>query len=162
MDICGTAGFTFTALNSACCVSAGGAWSDAVSDLTALQQQTETSAGCKKLHIQTEREVRTVLSANVRVKDFCLFTGLLFKTAVDSNEQTAEAGVNMQRNILPSVHSSNPAETSCERSQCECPSAPTDTSSAPTAGLSRGKLLLHCFLQGLKAGLSEGTGEEFT
>ncbi|XP_034050967.1 uncharacterized protein LOC117531884 [Thalassophryne amazonica] len=27
---------------------------------------------------------------------------------------------------------------------------------APPAGLSRGKLLLHCFLQGLKAGLSEG------
>ncbi|XP_074516515.1 uncharacterized protein LOC141783235 isoform X2 [Sebastes fasciatus] len=37
-----------------------------------------------------------------------------------------------------------------ERSQCDC-------SSAPPAGLSRGKLLLHCFLQGLKAGLSEGT-----
>ncbi|XP_026195200.1 uncharacterized protein LOC113147990 isoform X2 [Anabas testudineus] len=36
------------------------------------------------------------------------------------------------------------------RSQCSC-------SSAPPACVSRGKLLLHCFLQGLKAGLSEGT-----
>ncbi|XP_034531225.1 uncharacterized protein LOC117806401 [Notolabrus celidotus] len=47
--------------------------------------------------------------------------------------------------------SSAPAESassSCERSQCP---------SAPSACLSRGKLLLHCFLQGLKAGLSEGT-----
>ncbi|KAM3594618.1 uncharacterized protein V6R79_010939 [Siganus canaliculatus] len=38
----------------------------------------------------------------------------------------------------------------CERRQCNC-------SSAAPASLSRGKLLLHCFLQGLKAGLSEGT-----
>ncbi|XP_074548311.1 uncharacterized protein LOC141806602 isoform X2 [Halichoeres trimaculatus] len=45
---------------------------------------------------------------------------------------------------------SNPADSSRERSQCECPSA-------SSAFLSRGKLLLHCFLQGLKAGLSEGT-----
>lgn len=48
----------------------------------------------------------------------------------------------------PLLISSDPAE----RSQCDC-------SSAPPAGLSRGKLLLHCFLQGLKAGLSEGTGK---
>ncbi|XP_035024901.2 uncharacterized protein LOC118116999 [Hippoglossus stenolepis] len=41
------------------------------------------------------------------------------------------------------------AEALAGRSQCEC--------SAPPACLSRGKLLLHCFLQGLKAGLSEGT-----
>lgn len=47
---------------------------------------------------------------------------------------------------------SDPADSSCERRQCEC-------SSAPPACLSRGKLLLHCFLQGLKAGLNEGTGE---
>ncbi|XP_070834639.1 uncharacterized protein [Chaetodon trifascialis] len=46
--------------------------------------------------------------------------------------------------------SSEPAEAACERSPCDC-------SSAPAACLSRGKLLLHCFLQGLKAGLSEGT-----
>ncbi|XP_031703241.1 uncharacterized protein LOC116383482 [Anarrhichthys ocellatus] len=46
--------------------------------------------------------------------------------------------------------SSDPAEPACERRPCDC-------SSAPPAGLSRGKLLLHCFLQGLKAGLSEGT-----
>ncbi|KAI3367149.1 hypothetical protein L3Q82_008208 [Scortum barcoo] len=45
---------------------------------------------------------------------------------------------------------SEPAESAGEWSQCDC-------SSAPAAGLSRGKLLLHCFLQGLKAGLSEGT-----
>ncbi|XP_047466717.1 uncharacterized protein LOC125023462 isoform X2 [Mugil cephalus] len=45
---------------------------------------------------------------------------------------------------------SNPAEPVGVRSQCDCsPAAP--------ACLSRGKLLLHCFLQGLKAGLSEGT-----
>ncbi|XP_035466893.2 uncharacterized protein LOC118286509 isoform X1 [Scophthalmus maximus] len=37
------------------------------------------------------------------------------------------------------------------RRECECSSTP------PVACLSRGKLLLHCFLQGLKAGLSEGT-----
>ncbi|XP_062296815.1 uncharacterized protein si:ch211-67f24.7 [Scomber scombrus] len=36
--------------------------------------------------------------------------------------------------------------------RCQC-----DWSSAPSACLSRGKLLLHCFLQGLKAGLNEGT-----
>ncbi|XP_029349254.1 rho guanine nucleotide exchange factor 33 isoform X2 [Echeneis naucrates] len=42
--------------------------------------------------------------------------------------------------------SSDAAETAGGRSQCERP-----------APLSRGKLLLHCFLQGLKAGLSEGT-----
>ncbi|XP_056248932.1 uncharacterized protein LOC130179856 isoform X2 [Seriola aureovittata] len=42
------------------------------------------------------------------------------------------------------------AEAAGGRSQCEC-------SSAPPSCLSRGKLLLHCFLQGLKAGLSEGT-----
>ncbi|XP_042356334.1 uncharacterized protein LOC121953355 isoform X1 [Plectropomus leopardus] len=47
--------------------------------------------------------------------------------------------------------SSDPADSSCERRQCDCSSAP------PPACLSRGKLLLHCFLQGLKAGLSEGT-----
>ncbi|KAG7509741.1 rho guanine nucleotide exchange factor 33-like isoform X1 [Solea senegalensis] len=45
---------------------------------------------------------------------------------------------------------SDAAEACGGRSQCEC-------SSAPPACLSRGKLLLHCFLQGLKAGLSEGT-----
>ncbi|XP_022052813.2 rho guanine nucleotide exchange factor 33 isoform X2 [Acanthochromis polyacanthus] len=44
----------------------------------------------------------------------------------------------------------DPAEPAGGRSRCDC-------SSAPPAGLSRGKLLLHCFLQGLKAGLSEGT-----
>lgn len=46
--------------------------------------------------------------------------------------------------------SSDPAEPERVRHQCDC-------SSAPPACLSRGKLLLHCFLQGLKAGLSEGT-----
>lgn len=46
---------------------------------------------------------------------------------------------------------SDPADAG--RGQCEC-------SSAPAAWLSRGKLLLHCFLQGLKAGLSEGTGTD--
>ncbi|XP_028995191.1 uncharacterized protein LOC114848649 isoform X2 [Betta splendens] len=40
---------------------------------------------------------------------------------------------------------SGPAEAAGGRRQCQCSSA------------SRGKLLLHCFLQGLKAGLSEGT-----
>ncbi|KAK2826607.1 hypothetical protein Q5P01_020821 [Channa striata] len=45
---------------------------------------------------------------------------------------------------------SDPTEPDTGRRQCECPSA-------PAACLSRGKLLLHCFLQGLKAGLSEGT-----
>ncbi|XP_019953501.2 rho guanine nucleotide exchange factor 33 [Paralichthys olivaceus] len=45
--------------------------------------------------------------------------------------------------------SGDAAEATAGRSQCEC--------SAPPACLSRGKLLLHCFLQGLKAGLSEGT-----
>ncbi|XP_063353823.1 uncharacterized protein si:ch211-67f24.7 [Pelmatolapia mariae] len=45
---------------------------------------------------------------------------------------------------------SDPAELECVQRQCDC-------SSAPPACLSRGKLLLHCFLQGLKAGLSEGT-----
>ncbi|XP_026161108.2 uncharacterized protein LOC113129369 [Mastacembelus armatus] len=44
---------------------------------------------------------------------------------------------------------SDPAEAS-GRCQCDC-------SSAAAACVSRGKLLLHCFLQGLKAGLSEGT-----
>lgn len=48
--------------------------------------------------------------------------------------------------------SSDPAEPQRVQRQCDC-------SSAPPACLSRGKLLLHCFLQGLKAGLSEGTGE---
>ncbi|XP_072222160.1 uncharacterized protein [Leuresthes tenuis] len=46
--------------------------------------------------------------------------------------------------------SSDPAEPLGEQSQCE-------GSAAASACLSRGKLLLHCFLQGLKAGLSEGT-----
>ncbi|XP_071353837.1 rho guanine nucleotide exchange factor 33 isoform X2 [Trachinotus anak] len=45
---------------------------------------------------------------------------------------------------------SDAAEAAGGRSRCEC-------ASAPPACLSRGKLLLHCFLQGLKAGLSEGT-----
>lgn len=45
---------------------------------------------------------------------------------------------------------SDPAEPAGGRSHCDC-------SSAPSACLSRGKLLLHCFLQGLKAGLNEGT-----
>lgn len=52
----------------------------------------------------------------------------------------------------PEPKSSKPRESSDPseplRTQCQCSSAP---------GLSRGKLLLHCFLQGLKAGLSEGT-----
>lgn len=43
------------------------------------------------------------------------------------------------------LSSSDPADAPCEGSSCACGS--------------RGKLLLHCFLQGLKAGLSEGTGE---
>ncbi|XP_036006368.1 rho guanine nucleotide exchange factor 33-like [Fundulus heteroclitus] len=43
-----------------------------------------------------------------------------------------------------------PAEPVGDQSVCECPGP-------PPASLSRGKLLLHCFLQGLKAGLSEGT-----
>lgn len=55
--------------------------------------------------------------------------------------------------ICPLLCSSDPAESACEQSQCDC-------SSAPPACLSRGKLLLHCFLQGLKAGLSDGTGEQ--
>ncbi|KAM9354815.1 uncharacterized protein KZ484_012919 [Pholidichthys leucotaenia] len=46
--------------------------------------------------------------------------------------------------------SGDAAEPTGEQNQCDC-------SSAPLACLSRGKLLLHCFLQGLKAGLSEGT-----
>ncbi|XP_060890076.1 uncharacterized protein si:ch211-67f24.7 isoform X2 [Labrus mixtus] len=41
------------------------------------------------------------------------------------------------------LRESEPAEAPCDRSSAAC--------------LSRGKLLLHCFLQGLKAGLSEGT-----
>lgn len=45
--------------------------------------------------------------------------------------------------------SSDPADPPCDRSGCARGSAPP----------SRGKLLLRCFLQGLKAGLSEGTGE---
>ncbi|XP_075879473.1 uncharacterized protein LOC142886315 isoform X2 [Nelusetta ayraudi] len=50
--------------------------------------------------------------------------------------------------------SADTAESTRERSHCnDC----NDCSSAPPAGPSRGKLLLHCFLQGLKAGLSEGT-----
>ncbi|XP_041669262.1 uncharacterized protein LOC121526658 isoform X2 [Cheilinus undulatus] len=54
------------------------------------------------------------------------------------------------KSSTPKHRESDPAEPSCDRSQCECPSAPSTC-------LSRGKLLLHCFLQGLKAGLSEGT-----
>ncbi|CAJ1074818.1 rho guanine nucleotide exchange factor 33 isoform X1 [Xyrichtys novacula] len=46
--------------------------------------------------------------------------------------------------------SGDPAEPPCEQNPSGC-------ASASTACLSRGKLLLHCFLQGLKAGLSEGT-----
>ncbi|KAF7654495.1 hypothetical protein LDENG_00069050 [Lucifuga dentata] len=45
---------------------------------------------------------------------------------------------------------SEPAEAVGGRSHCGC------GSSRPSC-LSRGKLLLHCYLQGLKAGLSEGT-----
>ncbi|XP_038141034.1 uncharacterized protein LOC119783530 [Cyprinodon tularosa] len=45
---------------------------------------------------------------------------------------------------------SGPAELVGDQRICRC-AAP------PAACLSRGKLLLHCFLQGLKAGLSEGT-----
>ncbi|KAM9707303.1 uncharacterized protein ACNS7B_024697 isoform 1-T1 [Menidia menidia] len=48
------------------------------------------------------------------------------------------------------TQSRDPEEAPCQQAQCDCPAA-------PPACLSRGKLLLHCFLQGLKAGLSEGT-----
>ncbi|KAE8290256.1 hypothetical protein D5F01_LYC11978 [Larimichthys crocea] len=59
--------------------------------------------------------------------------------------QDAKSSTSKQR------ESSDPAEpAACEPRQCDC-------SSAPPACLSRGKLLLHCFLQGLKAGLNEGT-----
>lgn len=64
-----------------------------------------------------------------------------------------EQSVAVLETLLPlCCLSSDPADSSCEQRQCEC-------SSAPPACLSRGKLLLHCFLQGLKAGLNEGTGE---
>ncbi|XP_041827100.1 uncharacterized protein LOC121630731 isoform X2 [Melanotaenia boesemani] len=54
------------------------------------------------------------------------------------------------KNTSKQRQSSDPAEPVGEQSPCDC-------SAALPACLSRGKLLLHCFLQGLKAGLSEGT-----
>ncbi|XP_047200895.1 uncharacterized protein LOC124855237 isoform X1 [Girardinichthys multiradiatus] len=51
---------------------------------------------------------------------------------------------------LSKQRESDPAEPVGDQSVCKC-SAP------PSACLSRGKLLLHCFLHGLKAGLSEET-----
>uniref|UniRef100_A0A096MBI0 Si:ch211-67f24.7 n=1 Tax=Poecilia formosa TaxID=48698 RepID=A0A096MBI0_POEFO len=53
------------------------------------------------------------------------------------------------KSLTSKPRESDPAEPA---GVCEC-CAP------PPACLSRGKLLLHCFLQGLKAGLSEGTGQ---
>ncbi|CAB1418542.1 unnamed protein product [Pleuronectes platessa] len=58
-------------------------------------------------------------------------------------QQEGKSSISKQRD------SGGAVEAAAGRSQCEC--------SAPPACLSRGKLLLHCFLQGLKAGLSEGT-----
>ncbi|XP_054894590.1 uncharacterized protein LOC129365418 isoform X2 [Poeciliopsis prolifica] len=54
------------------------------------------------------------------------------------------------KSLTSKPRESDPAEPAGDQGVCEC-CAP------PRAGLSRGKLLLHCFLQGLKAGLSEGT-----
>ncbi|PWA29635.1 hypothetical protein CCH79_00007969 [Gambusia affinis] len=54
------------------------------------------------------------------------------------------------KSLTSKPRESDPAEPAGDQGVCEC-CAP------PPARLSRGKLLLHCFLQGLKAGLSEGT-----
>uniref|UniRef100_A0A1A8IZP8 DH domain-containing protein n=1 Tax=Nothobranchius kuhntae TaxID=321403 RepID=A0A1A8IZP8_NOTKU len=56
-------------------------------------------------------------------------------------QEEGKSATNQQR------ESSDPAEVVGDQSQPRC----------PPAYLSRGKLLLHCFLQGLKAGLNEGT-----
>nr|XP_020478593.1 uncharacterized protein LOC109973390 isoform X3 [Monopterus albus] len=55
-----------------------------------------------------------------------------------------------ERSSTAKQRGSDPAEPAGAQSHSDC-------SLAPLACVSRGKLLLHCFLQGLKAGLSEGT-----
>lgn len=202
----------------------GGAGSDAVPDLTAVQQQTEASAGAQELHIQADTEVsqtdaqQCVVSMSLHIlksqsvsklwkicfdfttatsnetdfkKDDCSLdrcvetdpdqslrrhlwqvSGSLRHiihsviTTTDRQQTvTQQASVQtklLMNNVVKSIKtcrcfffffflSSNDAAGPCE-CDCEC-------SSAPPACLSRGKLLLHCFLQGLKAGLNEGTGK---
>ncbi|XP_067335339.1 rho guanine nucleotide exchange factor 33 isoform X1 [Channa argus] len=53
--------------------------------------------------------------------------------------------------------SSTCKQKECDKTEPDSGGSQCDCSSAPPACRSRGKLLLHCFLQGLKAGLSEGT-----
>ncbi|XP_059208956.1 rho guanine nucleotide exchange factor 33 [Centropristis striata] len=110
-------------------------------DMYLREEMEENRRSCQKKALRMEALVESLREELGVMR--CQILQLYSNRQRPAGQQDAKSSTSKPR------ESSEAAESADQR--------PCDCSSAPAACLSRGKLLLHCFLQGLKAGLSEGT-----